>query len=256
LPTMHGGPPPKYQPRFTEAEVAQAQAWATSQTLPHAEMQRARLVLLLHEQPDLRSLDAGRRLRQSASWVCKWRRRWVERGFSLQDTPHRGRPQQFADWVLALVIAIACELPSQRSGSQPALRQQCLGSCARRGWSSACARCSASWPATTSSPLEPWRYVSWMHPRDPNITYQVTDAERSPGSSSLESTPGTSGVEPVGSGAVRDSLGPAGRDAHLAHEPRARSTSQRADPSSPSFGDVNFDWESCEDWRFPAIRRW
>src|SRR5206468_990157 len=80
--SWHGGPPPKYQPRFSKAEIAQAQSWACSQALPHAEVQRARLALLLHQQPDLRSPEAARHLGQSASWVCKWRRRWVEQGFS------------------------------------------------------------------------------------------------------------------------------------------------------------------------------
>ena len=31
----HGGPPPTHQPRFNEAEIAQARAWASSQALPH-----------------------------------------------------------------------------------------------------------------------------------------------------------------------------------------------------------------------------
>jgi transposase len=103
-----------YQPRFSPAEIAQAQAWACSQALPHSEVQRARLVLLLDEQPDLRSPEAARRLGQSTSWVCKWRRRWVEEGFSLADAPRRGRPRRLLEWMRALVIAIACELPSQR----------------------------------------------------------------------------------------------------------------------------------------------
>ena len=93
--------------------MAEAQAWARSQAIPHSEVQRARLVLMLHEQPNLHSPEAARRLGQSTSWVCKWRRRWVEQGFSLADAPRPGRLQQFADWVLALVIAIACELPGR-----------------------------------------------------------------------------------------------------------------------------------------------
>ena len=162
--SWHGGPPPKYQPRFSEAEIAQARSWACSQALPHAEVQRARLVLLLHEQPDLRSPQAARRLGQSTAWVYKWRRRWVEQGFSLQDTPRPGRPPQFPDWVWALVIAVACELPSRLH--LPLSRHFA----------------SSVWQVVRSENvvislrtvqrmlarhhLKPWRYASWMHPRD------------------------------------------------------------------------------------------
>ena len=130
----HGGPPPKYQPRFSDAEVAQARAWARAQAVPHGEVQRARLVLLLHQQPDMRSPEAPRRLGQSPSWVCKWRRRWVEQGFSLGDAPRPGRPQQFAD-----LGAGAGDRHRLRAAepvwpaSQPPLRQQRLAGRPRRG---------------------------------------------------------------------------------------------------------------------------
>ena len=167
----HGGPPPKYQPHFSAAELAEAQAWACSHALPHEEVQRARLVLLLHEQPDLRSPEAARRLGQSVSWVCKWRRRWVEAGFSLQSAPRRGRPCRILDWMRALVIAIACELPAER------------GLALSRHFA------TSIWQVVTSegvqislrsvqrilkaNALKPWRYASWMHPRDPHFVAKV-----------------------------------------------------------------------------------
>ena len=165
--SWHGGPPPTYQPRFSEAEIAQAQSWARSQALPYAEVQRARLVLLLHEQPDIRSPQAARCLGRSTTWVCKWRRRWVEQGFSLQDASRPGRPPQFPEWVWALVIAVACELPSR------------LGLPLSRHFA------SSVWQVVRGENviislrtvqrmlarhhLKPWRYVSWMHPRDPKF---------------------------------------------------------------------------------------
>jgi hypothetical protein len=163
----HGGPPPKYQPDFSPAEIAQAQSWACSQALPHAQVRRARLALLLHEQPDLRSPEAARRLGQSTSWVCKWRRRWVEEGFSLGDAPRPGRPRQFADWVWALVIAIACELPSRRG--LPLSRHF-----ASSVWQVVCGEGVVISLRTVQRilarhHLKPWRYVSWMHPRDPKF---------------------------------------------------------------------------------------
>ena len=167
----HGGPPPKYQPRFSEANLAEAQALANSQTAPHAQVQRARLALLLHERPDLRSPEAGRRLGQATSWVCKWRRRWVEQGFSLRDALRPGRPRRLLDWMRALVIAVACELPSQR------------GLALGRHFASTIWQVVSSEGVQISlrsvqrilkaNALKPWRYVSWMHPRDPYFVAKV-----------------------------------------------------------------------------------
>ena len=163
----HGGPPPAYQPRFSEVEIAQARAWATSQALPHGEVQRARLALLLHEQPDLRSPEAARRLGQSTNWVREWRRRWATEGFRLQDALRAGRRSPFPDWVRALVIAIACELP--RQVDLPLSRH--FGSSVWRvvREEGVAIGLRSVQRILASHHLKPWRYVSWMHPRDPNF---------------------------------------------------------------------------------------
>jgi transposase len=130
-------------------------------------VQRARLALLLHERPDLRSPEAARRLGQSPSWVRHWRRRWATEGLTLQDAPRRGRRSPFPDWVRALVIAIACELPGQLE--LPLSRHFA----------------SSVWRVVRDEGvviglrtvqrilarhhLKPWRYRSWMHPRDPKF---------------------------------------------------------------------------------------
>lgn len=173
----HGGPPPKYRPRFGEADIEQAHLWACSQLLPHAEVQRARLVLLLHKQPDIPSPEAARLLGQSSSWVRKWRRRWATEGFQLAragagadgaaDGKRPGRASPFPDWVRALVIAVACELPAQR------------GLALSRHFASSVWRVVTDEGVQISlrtvqrmlarDHLKPWRYVSWMHPRDPHF---------------------------------------------------------------------------------------
>lgn len=163
----HGGPPPIHQPRFSEAEIAQARAWATSQALPHGEVQRARLALLLHERPDLRSPEAARRLGQSASWVREWRRRWATEGLRLQDASRAGRCSPFPDWVRALVIAIACELPGQLDLP---LSRHFASSVWRVVLEEGVAISLRSVQRILARHhLKPWRYVSWMHPRDPRF---------------------------------------------------------------------------------------
>jgi transposase len=130
-------------------------------------VQWARLVLLLHEQPNLRSPEAARKLGQSTSWVCKWRRRWAERGFSLGDAPRPGRPQQFADWALALVIAVACELPS-RCGL-PLSRDSASSVWQVARGEGAVISLRSVQRILARHHIKPWRYVSWMHPRDPRF---------------------------------------------------------------------------------------
>jgi transposase len=165
--SWHGGPPPTHQPRFNEAEIAQARAWASSLALPHGEVQRARLALLLHERPDLRSPEAARRLGQSTNWVRQWRRRWATEGFTLQDAPRAGRRSPFPDWIRALVIAIACELPGQLD--LPLSRH--FGSSVWRvvQGEGVVIGLRTVQRILARHHLKPWRYRSWMHPRDPNF---------------------------------------------------------------------------------------
>jgi transposase len=60
------------------------------------------------------SSEAARRLAQSSAWVYQWRRRWADEGFRLDDLPRSGRPRIYSALDRAKVIAVACELPSQR----------------------------------------------------------------------------------------------------------------------------------------------
>lgn len=165
--SWHGGPAPTHQPCFSEAELAHARAWASSQVLPHGEVQRARLVLLLHEQPDMRSPQAARRLGQSTSWVRHWRQRWATEGFTLQDASRQGRRSPFPDWVRALLVAIACELPGQLDLP---LSRHFASSVWRvvRGEGVDIGLRTVQ-RILARHHLKPWRYRSWMHPRDPKF---------------------------------------------------------------------------------------
>jgi len=163
----HGGPPPTYQPHFTEAEIAQVRALVDRRQAPHGEVQRARLALLLHEQPDLRSPEAARHLGQCTNWVRHWRQRWATEGFTLRDEHRAGSRSPFPDWVRALVIAIACELPGQLD--LPYSRHF-AGSIWRvmRGEGVTIGLRTVQ-RILASHHLKPWRYRSWMHPRDPRF---------------------------------------------------------------------------------------
>jgi hypothetical protein len=85
------GPAPIHQPTFTAEQVATCRALIRRPSAPQAQVQRARLVLLLAEDAALDSEAAGRRLGKHANWVRFWRRIWAGEGFRLTDRPGRGR---------------------------------------------------------------------------------------------------------------------------------------------------------------------
>src|SRR3989442_158734 len=57
--------------------------------------QRARLVLLLHDHPQLSNVQAGRQVSLSDQTGRFWRRRWASSDFSLEEKPGRGRKPGF-----------------------------------------------------------------------------------------------------------------------------------------------------------------
>jgi len=133
----------------------------------HMEVQRARLALLLYRHSEMSSPEAARRLGQSPQWVYQWRRRWVEDGFSLTERARRGRPRVYSSVDRAMVIAVACELPSQRdlplsrhfaSSIREVLNGEGIGMSLR-----------SVQRVLAENVLKPWRYRSWIHPRDPEF---------------------------------------------------------------------------------------
>jgi|SRR5579859_6743136 len=90
------GPPPQYRPTFTEEQVAACQRVVRQHTAPQAQVARARLALLLHEEAGIDNPTAGRRLSKHPNWVRHWRRVWTTEGFRLTDQPGRGRKPVFS----------------------------------------------------------------------------------------------------------------------------------------------------------------
>ena len=59
-------------------------------------VQRFRLALLLHEQPDMKNDQAAKEVGLSARQVQRWRSRWAAGDFSIEDQPRRGRKPVFS----------------------------------------------------------------------------------------------------------------------------------------------------------------
>ena len=134
---------------------------------PHSQVQRARLALLLYRRPAMPSPEAGRRLGQSTGWAYHWRRIWATEGFRLDDLPRSGRPRVYSATDQAVVIAVACELPSQRDLPLSRHFASSIREVVRREGVPMSLRTVQRILAENT--LKPWRYQSWIHPRDPHF---------------------------------------------------------------------------------------
>ncbi len=90
------GPHPRYRPVFSEEDLVLARYVLRKSLAPQAHARRARLALLLAENPDLSSPEVARELGLSGLTVRRWRKRWAGEGFSLEDKPRSGRPPSFS----------------------------------------------------------------------------------------------------------------------------------------------------------------
>ncbi len=90
------GPAPKHQPAFAADELALCARTARRARAPQNQVARAKLALLLHEQPALDNVAAGRRLGKHENWVRYWRKAWAAEGFRLADKGGQGRKPAFS----------------------------------------------------------------------------------------------------------------------------------------------------------------
>lgn len=154
--------------RLSVEDRAVLEERSSSRTAAHAEVVRARVVLLAAG--GARNVDIARRVGVCVDVVSKWRKRFCEEGLTgLKDRPRSGRPRRFGATVVAGVKALACEPPEQRqvplsrwSSSElaaQAVKEGLVGSISSstvRRWLAAAA-------------IKPWRYRSWIFPRDPDF---------------------------------------------------------------------------------------
>lgn len=159
------GPAPAFQPRFPKRFVDEAKHVAAQRIVALRRWQRARLVLLLHDQPQLSNVQAAQQVSLSDQTVRFWRRRWASGDFSLDDKPGRGRKPGFSPFDHASVKATACELVCQTD--QPLSRQSTADITRRvnlivpRPMST-----TTVWRILARDAIRPWRYRYWIFPRD------------------------------------------------------------------------------------------
>ena len=88
------GPLPSYRPAFPSTFLEQAEKIVRQRTVQYQLRQRATLVLLLQQQPRMSNIEAAEQVQLRS--VQRWRRRWAQGDFALEDTPGRGRKADFS----------------------------------------------------------------------------------------------------------------------------------------------------------------
>src|SRR5262245_1793200 len=81
---------------FPDDFVQAARDTVGRRTVAVQTVQRFRLVLLLHEHPDLSHDDAARIVGLSSRQVQRWRQRWAHGDFDIEDRRGRGRKPIFS----------------------------------------------------------------------------------------------------------------------------------------------------------------
>src|SRR5947209_2375969 len=162
------GPSPRYHPSFPEEFLAEARRLAAARTAASHLRQRAHLVLLLHEHPTPSNVEVAARLDLHPNCARRWRHRWAEGQFSLEDAPGRGRKPSFSPPDRAVVASIACDVVA-RTGN-PLSRQSTtdLAKRAAQELNKPVGRTTV-WRILDSDAIKPWQYEHWIFPRAPDF---------------------------------------------------------------------------------------
>jgi transposase len=153
---------------LSDADRAGLQRSARCYSAPHAEVARAKIVLLAAD--GLENTVIAARLDVHVGVVSQWRRRFAEEGTDgLADRKRSGRPRMFPAGVVEGVKAMACEPPEDRGVPQSRWPASDLAvQAAEEGLVESVARSTVQ-RLLDADAIRPWRYQSWIFPRDPEF---------------------------------------------------------------------------------------
>jgi transposase len=149
----------------SDADRATLEERARAYTLPHADVVRAKIVVLAAD--GVSNAVIAERVDVHVDVVSRWRKRFHEEGLAgLVDRPRSGRPRSFPAEVVAEVKAMACQPPSDRA--VPLSRWSSAELAAQAAVEGLVGSVAAStvrrWLAEDA--IKPWQYRSWIFPRD------------------------------------------------------------------------------------------
>jgi len=129
---------------------------------------RSQIVLLAAD--GLENKAIATRLRIAVNTVSKWRRRFATEGIvGLRDRARSGRPKVFPTSVVAGVTAIACELPAKRNLPLSRFSSSEIASEVVASGITGAISASTIRRILAEAVIRPWRYRSWIFPRDPDF---------------------------------------------------------------------------------------
>ena len=157
---------------LSDADRAELRRRARCYTALHAEVVRAKIVLLAAD--GVENTVIAERLDVHVGMVSRWRKRFAGEGMAgLADRPRSGRPRVFPAAVVAEVKAMACEPPEDRGVPQSRWSAADLAAqAADEGLVESVARSTVRrW--LDADAIRPWRYRSWIFPRDPGFAVKA-----------------------------------------------------------------------------------
>ncbi len=154
--------------QLSDVERVVLEERASSRTARHSQVIRARIVLLAAG--GAQNVDIARRVGVCVDVASRWRKRFCLEGLAgLDDRPRSGRPRIFGSEVVAGVKALACE-PPEESGV-PLSRWSSMELASHAVTEGLVDAISSStvrrW--LHADAIKPWRYRSWIFPRDPDF---------------------------------------------------------------------------------------
>jgi transposase len=109
-------------------------------------------------------------LHVSVDTVRKWRDRFAARGLDgLKDLPRSGRPRRITALQRAAVVALACQLPATTGVPLSRWTAPELAAELRAQGLASPISSSSVLRILAEHPVKPWRYQSWVFPRDPDF---------------------------------------------------------------------------------------
>ncbi len=152
---------------LTASEVCRLTAWLRAGTTPQRLVRRARIIL--GSAAGLGSRALARQEQLSRTTVRRWIARFIaNRCAGLEDLPRSGRPLATKPGTRALVVAVACERPAERGVPlrRYSLSELTVEVANRLQKGEKAPSRSGIWRLLTHHALRPWRYHSWIFPRD------------------------------------------------------------------------------------------
>ena len=167
------GPLPKYPIPLTLEQEVPLQQRSTCSTAPFAEVPRARILLLAHQQPTWRNAESARQVGCCVNTVKHWRQRWLQTD-SVRDAPRAGTRRTFTPLQRAQLTALACSAPRAHGkpwprGSGEKLAQVAVEQQIMEHISPGTIR-----PWLRADKIKPWRSHSWQPSTAPHFVDKAT----------------------------------------------------------------------------------